>query len=257
MSLLSNTEVWTGHWGNDIISLHNLREDKTISITLGHTPEDITVTKIGNLIYTYFKHSTCTSFIEVVKNSEIKTVIMVTGWKLGNVCSSKINELLVIMEKNHDKQTKVVRYFGSTEKQSIQFNYQSQPLYSSGGVKFITENRNMDICLSDNKAGAVVVVDQAGEHRFTYTSSSTTRKPFNPYDITTDSLSWILIADKNNDSIHILDQNGKFLRFINSSNCDLKEPFRLCIGNNDYLFVAEWSSNIVKKIRYHANSGMV
>lgn len=67
----------------------------------------------------------------------------------------------------------------------------------------------------------------------------------------------ILIADKNNDSIHILDQNGKFLRFINSSNCDLKEPFRLCIGNNDYLFVAEWSSNIVKKIRYHANSGMV
>lgn len=257
LSLLSNTEVWTGHWGNDIISLHNLREDKTISITLGHTPEDITVTKIGNLIYTYFKHSTCTSFVEVVKNSEIKTVIMVTGWKLGNVCSSKINELLVIMEKNHDKQTKVVRYFGSTEKQSIQFNYQSQPLYSSGGVKFITENRNMDICLSDNKAGAVVVVDQAGEHRFSYTGSSTTRKPFNPYDITTDSLSWILIADKNNDSIHILDQNGKFLRFINSSNCDLKEPFRLCIGNNDYLFVAEWSSNIVKKIRYHANSGMV
>lgn len=127
LSLLSNTEVWTGHWGNDIISLHNLREDKTISITLGHTPEDITVTKIGNLIYTYFKHSTCTSFVEVVKNSEIKTVIMVTGWKLGNVCSSKINELLVIMEKNHDKQTKVVRYFGSTEKQSIQFNYQSQP----------------------------------------------------------------------------------------------------------------------------------
>lgn len=257
LSLLSNTEVWTGHWGNDIISLHNLREDKTISITLGHTPEDITVTKIGNLIYTYFKHSTCTSFVEVVKNSEIKTVIMVTGWKLGNVCSSKINKLLVIMEKNHDKQTKVVRYFGSTEKQSIQFNYQSQPLYSSGGVKFITENRNMDICLSDNKAGAVVVVDQAGEHRFSYTGSSTTRKPFNPYDITTDSLSWILIADKNNDSIHILDQNGKFLRFINSSNCDLKEPFRLCIGNNDYLFVAEWSSNIVKKIRYHANSGMV
>lgn len=38
LSLLSNTEVWTGHWGNDIISLHNLREDKTISITLGHTP---------------------------------------------------------------------------------------------------------------------------------------------------------------------------------------------------------------------------
>lgn len=64
LSLLSNTEVWTGHWGNDIISLHNLREDKTISITLGHTPEDITVTKIGNLIYTYFKHSTCTSFVD-------------------------------------------------------------------------------------------------------------------------------------------------------------------------------------------------
>lgn len=123
LSLLSNTEVWIGHWGNDIISLHNLREDKTISITLGHTPEDITVTKTGNLIYTYFKHSTCTSFVKVVINSEIKTVIKVTGWKLGNVSSSKINELLVIMERNHDKQTKVelLRLHGET-KYSIQLS---------------------------------------------------------------------------------------------------------------------------------------
>lgn len=255
LSLLSNTEVWTSHMGNDIISLHNLREDKTMSITLGHIPEDITVTKKGNLIYTYFKDST--GILKVVIKSEIKRVIRVWGWKLGNVCSAKINELLVIMERDHDKQTKVVRYYGSTEKQSIQFNYQSQPLYSSGGPKFITENRNMDICVSDTGACAVVVVNQAGEHRFTYTGSSTTGMPFNPYDITTDSSSWILIADKNNDSIHILDQDGRFLRFINSSNCNLTQPFRLRNGNSDDLFVVEWSSKIVKKIRYYTYCGIV
>lgn len=105
----------------------------------------------------------------------------------------------------------------------------------------------MDICLFDNKVGVVVVVDQVGEYWFIYIGFFIIRKLFNFYDIIIDSLSWILIVDKNNDSIYILDQYGKFFCFINSSNCDLKELFRLCIGNNDYFFVVEWSFNIVKK----------
>lgn len=101
--LLSNMEVWIGYWGNDIISFYNFCEDKIILIILGYILEDIIVIKIGNLIYIYFKYSICISFVEVVKNFEVKIVIMVMGWKFGNVCSLKINEFLVIMERNYDK----------------------------------------------------------------------------------------------------------------------------------------------------------
>ncbi|XP_061194560.1 uncharacterized protein LOC133202713 [Saccostrea echinata] len=250
VACLRDKKIWTS--GNDnTMKLYSINRGsllKSITTKSENRPDDIAVTKSGDLVYTDDTDRT----VNIVKDEEIEEVIRLQNWKPYNVCSTSSGDLLVIMDSDDYKQSKVVRYSGSTEKQTIQFDDKNKPLFSSGGYdRFITENRNLNICVSDNGSKAVVVVNQAGKLKFRYTGHTPApkNKPLNPRGITTDSQSQILTADRNNDCVHIIDQDGQFLRYID---CGLSAPWGLCIDTKSYdiLFVVELKNRQVKKIKY-------
>ncbi|XP_062599995.1 uncharacterized protein LOC134261584, partial [Saccostrea cucullata] len=246
VTCLSEEEIWTNGVVSDMkcFNIQGLLI-KTIKTKSGAWPRDIAVKVDGDLVYC----DGTTKTVNKVRNGQTEEMIRLQDWTPKQLCITSSGDLLVTMYSDEKTQSKVVRYLRSKEKQTIQFDKKGKPLYSANRkIKFISENRNLDICVTDNKAGAVVVVNQAGKLRFRYTGhpSTTKIKPFKPYGITTDSQSQILTADGDNHCIHILDQDGQFLRYID--NCDLKDPWGLCVYKNN-LFVAEWKGKL-KKIKY-------
>nr|XP_022286647.1 uncharacterized protein LOC111099601 [Crassostrea virginica]XP_022286649.1 uncharacterized protein LOC111099601 [Crassostrea virginica] len=248
VTCLHEKEIWTSGQTADI-QCFNTQGDlqKTTKTKSGDWPNDIAVYSDGALLYSDLKTKT----VYKVKNDQTEEIIKLQGWTPTNLCATSSGDLLVTMYSDDKTQSKVVRYSGSTVKQTIQFDDDGQPLYSgNSNTKYITENRNLDICMADSEAGAVVVVNQAGKLRFRYTCppSSTKNKPFQPLGITTDSQSRILTSDCYNQCVHVLDVEGQFLRYID--NCDLKYPFGLGVDSDDSLFVCEGLKGNVKRIRY-------
>ena len=76
------------------------------------------------------------------------------------------------------------------------------------------------------KPNSVVVLDRTGKVRFRYDGTPARSKQwFNPGCIVTDCLGQITVTDSNNECLHILDQNGQFLKCL--VGCSLENPLVL------------------------------
>ena len=158
---------------------------------------------------------------------------------------------LFLLFSGSETKKKISRYQGQNIKQEINKDEQGNPIFKDGGKSlFMSENNNGDVCVSDRNADTVVLVDNTGKMRFRYNGTQARReKSFDPRDIVTDALSQIIVADNTNNCLHILDQNGQFLRCV--EDCELKHLSGLSVDSEGRIWVGcdKGEMKVIKYLR--------
>jgi hypothetical protein len=241
-------EAWVSGTDKTIkrVDVHGSVRD-TVTTTCENKPNGITVTRQGELVYSDGPNRT----VNIVRRGKItKLITTPRGWKPDRLCYTKSGDILVSMYTPDFNKTKLVRYQGQIVIQEIDKNEDGEPIYKGGKTGlYVVENNNGDVCASDTNACTVVVVNKSGRFRFRYDGTPARREePFYPVHIVTDSMSQIIVADYNNDCLHILDQNGQFLRCVD--NCGLNYSYGLSVDSEGRLWVGLEKSGKVKVIQY-------
>ncbi|XP_062588580.1 uncharacterized protein LOC134257262 [Saccostrea cucullata] len=232
-------------WGNTAFTKLMNTDENTLEEIPTSELSDQAVTKEGYLVYAERK----TKCIKIRKSNEIECLTSTQEWTPLGICSCSTGEFLVSMKslERKDSPSKVVRFSGSTVKQEIQYDAVGKALYAK--PLCIEENKNLDIIVSDDDFNKVVVVHKTGKLRFIYDGNPKSKRYeiFTPSGVTTTSMCHILIADRINHIIHIIDENGHFTLHI--ANNEFQDPYDLSTDSNDNLFVAERVSGKVKLIK--------
>lgn len=269
MSFLAPDNIWVSDDKNRILltnikggTLHLVKRNRSHGIHTVSSDRDLIYIDNDNNIKTLSEDLKLltTTFLEA-ENSQ---------WKLLCVhCCQSTGDLLVGMTINKKIQTtidlqitdldedenqcifsssKVTRYNKTGEEtQTIQFNNDRLQLYRL--PLYITENKNGDVVVSDNK-DAVVVTDRGGKHRFTFTrhpSGST----ISPRGVCTDSLSHILVVDVATQTIIMINNDGHFLSYLLTISQNMHHIGCLCYDfHTSRLWVGSWKMRRVSVYRH-------
>ena len=238
MAVTDDQKVWMG--GNSYkLKLFDFQ---------GHLERTITITCAGTYICMYKKQVVYSDWSDnIVKkisdDDETVVTMFTTGdWEPNGITGSASGDLLVCLCK--DDQSKVVRYSSTgTVLQEIQYVSQGQPLYQKAW--YIAENVNGDIIVTDFKKRIVIAVDILGRFRYTYSGRNNDLYAFS---VATDSVGHVYVIDFIGDKIHMLDRDGRYLRYIIPEG-GIEFPSAVCMIGDSEMIVGEFMTGLAKRIK--------
>ncbi|XP_062581826.1 uncharacterized protein LOC134243588 [Saccostrea cucullata] len=250
ISCLSSEKFWiSDFWKNKAILTNTEGEKLHLQKGILGGYGSHTVNSAGELIYIDESYN----IIKLSEDNRSKSnlITKTKSWVPQCVSSSTLNgELLLVGMYNNETFTegKINRYSATGKfKQTIQYNDEGKTLYSY--PRHITENRNGDVIVSDNKS--VVVTDREGSHRFSYTGY---RKgyPLWPRGICTDALSNILVCNDQTNTVHMIDKKGHFIsELLTQQSGAIYQPRSLCYDYKSHLlWIGSFEDNKVNAYRY-------
>lgn len=176
------------------------------------------------------------------------------GWNaeaLANSSSAGSRGFFLFLRRDDNRQSKVLRIVDGQAQGEYQYDDNGKELFNSNCYDvFFAENQNGDICVSDK--ASLVVLERTGKFRFRYHGKvfDTFDMPVKPRGVSTDSQGNIFLVDLDNRCIHVLDKDGRFVRYITCGG-SLGKLCDVSCDEKGRIWAAERHTANIKCIEYH------
>lgn len=227
--------AWVCGLASRHIVQYDLKEGKTKnSISATTQPSFVALNRLGHLFYTEFRDSSVKYVTHTTPQSFAKT----KGWQPRGIICTDHGDVLVSEYSANLKHSRIARYnsCGCLVK-VIECNESQKPLFQD--IMFICQNRNGDIGVTDRVKSVAIIVRQNGQKRFEYSGHirSCDFSDFGLSGISTDSRCNYVISDAHNNTLHVIDWQGKFLFYVMPGK--IVAPMAICVDEKDRVWVAE------------------
>jgi hypothetical protein len=223
------------------VTIHRVT-DTTIGCTGIHT-----VNSSGELIY--IDSDDNINKLSLDNQSVTKLLQITSPWEPQCVYCSPTTGSLVVGMYNTDAKTGKVTKYNSTGQHTLTIQYDDTGHILYSDPRYITENTNGDVIVSDVFCG-VVVTDREGRHRFSYTGPPS-GPTLVPEGICTDALSHILVCDDSTSTVQMIDKDGHILSKLLIPQDWINSPWSLNYDDKAHLlWVGSRYTNTVCVYRY-------
>lgn len=168
-----------------------------------------------------------------------------------NICSSRsTGEILIrVYSQEMNKHWTHIERYNKNGERLFQFEYKEYDKLLTSPW-FLSVNINGNICVSDQFESQVQAFDEKGTLLYSYGGCQP--QPFVPTGICNDLLGHVLVCNCHifNPSVHLLDENGMFLKMIVYDREDVKEPWGLCVDDKGKLYLGQKNCNMIKVFKY-------
>ena len=91
----------------------------------------------------------------------------------------------------------------------------------------------------------MIAVDRLGKFRYIYSGKN---NALDAASVATDSVGQVFVTDLKGDKIHMLDRDGRFLRYVIPGG-GIKRPRAVCLIGDDEMIVGEQNTGLAKRIK--------
>lgn len=244
---ISVNEAWICcGWGSKEIQLYHTNGELLVSVTLDIPVDHIVSTKNGNVLISSYNGNSIWRLDEQLNVTLFANLSFIPR---GMAVHPRTNELYVCGVERDGSRDDLL----SLNRRHLIARFSADGTFISDitisphdphRLGLMNEDK---VCFSDygkNNKRQLVVMDKMGTVLCVYEGRHELENPFYPLGTQVDQYENIIVADWNNDCVHLLDKNGEFSQFLVDQESDIERPCSLGLDTDGHLWVGNATGHV-------------